>query len=592
MFRLQFFLIVLMICSMVVMVLHEERKESMEKVIKASVQKTAFMAFLCHELRNPLHALINVSSLVQETLTLNSDQRELFDAIQASASYMSELINDVLDTSLFESGQMKLADPMPVLRGGINELVEAVVAPFRDGIHGRGIELNCEIKEGLNDLTSTRMLCMDVMKVKQVIVNLLSNAIKFTDKGGKISCTFEIGAIGSGLAGFPHGKQKLSLNRNQMSSAVHGNKIGDGWVLLKFSISDSGIGMTEETLKNLFIPFLPSTMATTREYGGTGLGLVICKKIVDLMEGKIFVKSAQNEGTTFTVEIPVRLASGKEHIWEESEGAKSVRFGIETITPDTEKFLPPPPPLPQIPPEVLIEVRETHPTTSLQRVEQKLRESQSRMSLSRLSSPSPYPEDSFQTDEKFRLSCSLKRPGTMLMHVTSPINDANVVRSGNLDVIKSGVSNTSTLHFGTSHNASGSISPQNLNDSGIGPKNILVVDDSGINRKIIVKFLRTINAKFRIDEAVNGLEAVEKASLSQYDIIFMDLTMPVMGGREATRQIKQELKVPAPVIAVTGDNLPTEELDKLFEIGFTAVQPKPFTKEKIEKYFQCIKNNP
>ncbi|KAI9341211.1 CheY-like superfamily, partial [Obelidium mucronatum] len=114
---------------------------------------------------------------------------------------------------------------------------------------------------------------------------------------------------------------------------------------------------------------------------------------------------------------------------------------------------------------------------------------------------------------------------------------------------------------------------------------ILVVDDSEVNRKILITVLQSLG-NFIIDEAVMGTEAVEKVKYRRepYDVIFMDLTMPVMGGREATQKIKKELGSPSRVIAVTGDSISSKEMNLLYEVGFLAVQPKPFTKENIEKF--------
>ncbi|KAJ3027845.1 UNVERIFIED_CONTAM: hypothetical protein HDU68_002990 [Siphonaria sp. JEL0065] len=596
---------------MAFMILQEELKDSMEKVVRASVQKTEFMAFLCHELRNPLHTLVNVSSIVQETTPLDQDKRELFDAIQASASYMSELINDVLDTSLFESGQIKLADPLPFVKS-LKELVDFTVGDaLVHDLRNRGIDFSCTVKEDYSDGVKA-LLCLDVGKVKQVIVNLMSNAVKFTEKNGRISCTFECN-----LAETPSGKAKVWPG-NTKRRRTNGNR----GHILKFSVTDSGIGMTDETIKSLFVPFQIANVTTTREYGGTGLGLVICKNIVDLMDGKLSVQSSPNCGTTFTVEIPICVMSGAEHrpstvlarIVQEAPRTNPIRFGLDA--PVKVSVI-----------DVNVEFPESHPTSSLKRMEMKLRESKNslvRLSISNSIRQSPNAgTDSLFSASRRQSSTSMQTSGQVTSptsnttpqfiqnthHLSLPrsVEDGNlVIGSGSVRValcVNTGPSSGVSINVEkTDPSTETSKSDPNSRDieksNTIGrnrsktssTKQILIVDDSAINRKILIKFLRAIDPKFKIVEAVNGQEACEKVSANGFDICFMDLTMPVMGGREAIQKIKQELRAEFPVIAVTGDSLPPEELEYLYKIGFHEVQPKPFTKEKIEKYLlECFK---
>ncbi|KAI8620065.1 hypothetical protein BC830DRAFT_1078115 [Chytriomyces sp. MP71] len=600
MFRLQFFLIVLIVSTMSFMLLQEERNESLRESMRAGDQKTSFMAFLCHELRNPLHALVNVSSLVRESLTLTHEQNELFDAIEASASYMSELINDVLDTSKFEAGKMKL-EYLPV---DFKKLVQVVTLPLRESLRARNVDFTCIVDN------IPAIISIDPTRIKQVIVNLLSNAVKFTSNGGSITCAFSC--------------ERISNCTQDMQ--------------LKFYVKDSGIGMADNVVKNLFVPFHQAHVSTTREYGGTGLGLAICKKIVDLMGGKIIVTSVKDVGTTFSVEIPVVTdTEGKMAAIDIEHDPHAVRLGVQTseesmvttsslqkVEPRTRKSEEM-----EMSPSVTSSVYSNDEMPSLPRIDYIFAENysisstpRSVRSITRRSSMSN-PREAFQ----FMAVHNMMRSSKIHSHRGSFVFNADDAEDDDEDDCSARSSLKASKKTSGSNNSSSGASSLVPNHSrrmslstdmesspaiqlttslqsppdqtirfmpppaDLGARSILIVDDSAINRKILVKFLKTLGS-FMIDEAIHGLDAIEKikANGCPYSIIFMDLSMPVMGGREATERLRKELNVTAPIVAVTGDNLPDDELAKLTEAGFSGVQPKPFTKEHIERYLRSLKS--
>ncbi|KAI8620388.1 histidine kinase-like ATPase [Chytriomyces sp. MP71] len=565
-------------------------------------QKTSFMAFLCHELRNPLHALVNVSSLVRESLTLTHEQNELFDAIEASASYMSELINDVLDTSKFEAGKMKL-EYLPV---DFKKLVQVVTLPLRESLRARNVDFTCIVDN------IPAIISIDPTRIKQVIVNLLSNAVKFTSNGGSITCAFSC--------------ERISNCTQDMQ--------------LKFYVKDSGIGMADNVVKNLFVPFHQAHVSTTREYGGTGLGLAICKKIVDLMGGKIIVTSVKNVGTTFSVEIPVVAdTEGKmaaidiEHdphavrlgvlTSDESMGAHVTTLSLQKTEPRSRKSEEI-----DVSPSVIGSVYSNDEMPCLPRIDHIFAENfasapRSIRSITRHSSISN-PREAVQLMAVHNMMRSSKihsRRGSFVFSADDAEDDdeveLNARSSPKTSKMKNGSNNSSSgasslvpthsRRMSLSTEVTVELSPvfqlpslQSPQDqtvrfmsppADLGARSILVVDDSAINRKILVKFLKTLGS-FMIDEAIHGLDAIERIKTNgcSYSIIFMDLSMPVMGGREATEILKRELNVTAPIVAVTGDNLPDDELAKLTEAGFSGVQPKPFTREHIEKYLRSLKS--
>jgi CheY-like chemotaxis protein/two-component sensor histidine kinase len=221
-----------------------------------------------------LNAIIGYSEMLAEDAEDSGDQSVVNDLgkILSSGRHLLGLINDVLDLSKIEAGRMELyAESFSVAT--LLEEVGATVTPM---LNARGNELGIDCPEDVHDMYS------DLTKVRQILTNLLSNAVKFTTNG----------------------RIELAVARRQL----------DGYDSLVFSVSDTGIGMTEEQLERVFEVFAQADASTTREYGGTGLGLAISRKLTDLLSGEISVASSYGEGTTFRVELPLRLevAAGEE----------------------------------------------------------------------------------------------------------------------------------------------------------------------------------------------------------------------------------------------------------------------------------------
>jgi CheY-like chemotaxis protein len=228
------------------------------------------------ELRNPLHAILNVSTFLREHPQLKPEQLQLCDAICASSYYMSDLINDVLDTAKFEAGKVSL-EVLPV---NFNDMVQQLVLPIRENLKTKSIGFKVDIDNQIPEL-----LDLDPTRFKQVLSNLLSNAVKFTPKNGEI--TF-------------HARCEPRKEHHQVHCASHLY-----WLIIE--IEDSGIGISPENVEKLFKPYEQATISTSREYGGTGLGLAICKQIIDLMNGTVCVESEIGKGSKFIVKVPVSV---------------------------------------------------------------------------------------------------------------------------------------------------------------------------------------------------------------------------------------------------------------------------------------------
>lgn len=238
----------------------KELAQAKEAAESADRIKSAFLATMSHELRTPLNSIIGFSGILEQELAgpLNDEQKKQLGMVSLSAEHLLALINDVLDISKIEAGQLKIAlEPVD-----IPQVIEKVVRSVRPQTDAKGLALEVTI----SPLAGTVMA--DTRRVEQVLLNLLSNAIKFTEKGSvKISCIEEGGMV-------------------------------------KVSVADTGIGISEEDQKKLFQPFTQVQSGLTRQYEGTGLGLSISKKLVTLMGGDIGVESRPGQGSTFWFTIP------------------------------------------------------------------------------------------------------------------------------------------------------------------------------------------------------------------------------------------------------------------------------------------------
>lgn len=272
-----------------------ELKETAERAESATVAKSEFLSRMSHDIRTPMNAIIGLTHLAQEE-TDPAVIQEYLGKIALSSDFLLGLINDILDMSKIENGDLKL-NPEPLTREEFAGSIETVIRPLMDK---RDIRFTCEIAE------EPQCILVDKLRFKQVFFNLLSNAAKFTPDGGAVS---------------------LIMQNMPQKDGVPG---------LRFVIRDTGIGMSEEFLRHMYDPFTQEQSSLSSRSKGTGLGLSIVKSLVDAMGGTISVQSKLGEGTAFTLEFYLPLAEQKQKDTELLQPSKALQGARILLVEDNE----------------------------------------------------------------------------------------------------------------------------------------------------------------------------------------------------------------------------------------------------------------
>ncbi len=479
----------------------ETAREDRHRAIESSEAKSLFLANMSHEIRTPMNGIIGFTELLKNT-DATEEQKEFINIIEKSSQNLLGIINNILDLSKIESDKVEIED----IPFDSHREFESAIETFAATAAEKNIELNYSIDMHINP-----KLKGDPAKIREVLINLLNNAIKFTNNGGEVSLDIQ------------------QIKKKDYQS------------LIKFSVSDTGIGMEKDQIMRIFKPFAQADVDTTRKYGGTGLGLTISKQYIELMGGHIDVESEKGKGSTFSFTLLLEEVPVTEGILQ-NKYADTVAYQFVNEQPSKLdntlgnylKFL----------------GVQTSTFTKLQKLKELMENNPSAIIIADISHAS---EDLLET---------LEHIDSKHLILISDISHRNVTDRFRIDqdsVIFRPLTPTKLVRAIESKQKDEE-APQEPKISvakTVFNAKALIAEDNAINQRLIQNILQSMGLS--TDLANNGQEAFEKRKENNYDIVFMDIQMPVMDGVEATHAIlryEKENDLPhVPVVALTANAL-------------------------------------
>lgn len=523
-----------------------ELQKAKELAERASQAKSEFLSMISHELRTPMNAVIGALELLEFTDD-SKEADELINTASTSANNLIYILNDILDINKIESGKMDVEQADFC----ISEVLQNLQQLFAPTAHRQNLDF--VINE---DPDIPALLEGDSVKVRQILFNLLSNAMKFTHSTSDV-----------------RGKVGLKVSISEQNSVV---------TKVRFTVTDTGIGIDKDIQKQLFTPFTQAQKSTTREYGGTGLGLAICGKLTNLLAGEISLESEQGKGSSFSVELPFWPAKSSapapallhhqiavvtlQHNPLDAHritqylinaGASVTKVSLDELFDAEQHF-------------DAVLVLSGNYTESQQELVQLFGQNEQADNLLLLIPNG----DKNKLQSLIPLAISLNPfplcQAQLIQALSDSINQRDTIDLDNLDLSFTDLSQ-----------------PQQTTQTARQHADILVVEDNPLNQKLIVKQLKTLG--YQCDLAEDGVDGIALWQNDQYKLILTDCHMPNLDGYDMSKKIRNleslSNKDAIPIVAITGAAMSTE-LDYCYQSGMNDFVSKPIQLRDLEKVMQ------